>query len=62
MSEIEKVQLQRKIIRLAPAQPEFRILVVDDLVESRLGLVKLLSEVGFQVREAAEGQQAIDVG
>ncbi|MUG94999.1 response regulator [Scytonema sp. UIC 10036] len=48
-----------RVIGLAPNQPEYRILVVDDAIDSRLLLVKLLSAIGFSVREANNGTQAI---
>ncbi|MFP5270833.1 PAS domain S-box protein [Coleofasciculus sp.] len=50
-----------RVVGLAPGQPNYRILVVDDRLESRLLLVKLLTVVGFSVREAVNGQDAINV-
>ncbi|MFP4101970.1 PAS domain S-box protein [Coleofasciculus sp.] len=50
-----------RVVGLVPGQPNYRILVVDDRVESRLLLVKLLTCVGFSVREAVNGQDAIAV-
>ena len=50
-----------KVRSLAPNQPEYRILVVDDRPESRLLLTLLLSSIGFQVREAENGKEAIDL-
>ncbi len=58
-SEVETTKATRKVIGLAPDQPEYRILTVDDRLESRLLLVKLLTNLGFSVREAANGQEAI---
>ncbi|MBW4563243.1 MAG: response regulator [Mojavia pulchra JT2-VF2] len=58
-SQIQIQQSQRQIIGLAPAQAEYRILVVDDAQDSRLVLVKLLTAIGFAVREATNGQEAI---
>ncbi len=49
----------RKVIGLAPDQPEYRILVVDDRPESRLLLVTLLASIGFAVQEAENGYQAV---
>jgi Response regulator containing a CheY-like receiver domain and an HD-GYP domain len=47
------------VIGLAPDQPEYRILVVVDRLENRLLLVHLLTRIGFVVREAENGQEAI---
>jgi CheY-like chemotaxis protein len=44
---------------LAPDQPTYRILAVDDRWESRQLLLHLLSPLGFEVREAENGQQAV---
>jgi signal transduction histidine kinase/CheY-like chemotaxis protein len=59
-SEIQAPQETRKVISVAPDQPKYRILVVDDRSESRLLMSKLLKSVGFDVREAANGQEAIE--
>jgi len=50
----------RRAISLAAGTPEQRILVVDDLAESRALLARLLQPLGFAVREAANGQEALD--
>ena len=57
--DIQTNKPTRKVIGLAPNQPEYRILAVDDRLESRMLLVKLLTSLGFAVREAANGQEAI---
>jgi len=44
---------------LAPNQPAWRILVAEDNVENRLLLVSQLHAVGFDVREAENGQEAV---
>jgi PAS domain S-box-containing protein len=44
---------------LAAGQPAWRLLVVDDNFENRLLLSTLLTKVGFQVREAKDGQEAV---
>ncbi|MEM9163316.1 MAG: response regulator, partial [Cyanobacteria bacterium P01_F01_bin.4] len=46
---------------LAPNQPDFRILVVEDADDSRRLLVELLSSVGFSIQAAANGQAAVDL-
>lgn len=51
----------RRVIGLVPGQPQYRILAVDDRLESRILLVKLLSSMGFNVRQASNGQEALDI-
>lgn len=48
-------------IKLAPNQPIYRILVVEDNPVNRRLLVQLLQRVGFETLEAENGQQAIDL-
>jgi CheY-like chemotaxis protein len=52
---------ERRVIGLADNQREYRLLVVDDKWESRKLLVTWLADVGFAVREAANGEEAIAV-
>jgi two-component system sensor histidine kinase/response regulator len=58
---IVSTQPRRQAVALAPGEPEYRILVVDDKPESRRILRQLLEPVGFLVREAADGAEAIAV-
>ena len=51
----------RRVTALAPGQPEYRVLVVDDTDVNRTVLCRLLAQVGFQVREASNGVDALDV-
>lgn len=44
---------------LAPGQPNYRILIAEDTPANRLLLVRLLSKLGFEVKEAENGQEAI---
>ncbi|MEG4571438.1 ATP-binding protein [Microcoleus sp. N3A4] len=57
----ESVQLRRQIVALAPDQPQYRILVVDDKDINRQILIKLLSPLGFELKEAENGKEAIDI-
>ena len=50
----------RRALALAPNQPRFRLLVADDAPDNRQLLVKLLQPFGFEVREAANGQEAVE--
>jgi CheY-like chemotaxis protein len=54
-------RLLRRVIGLAPGQPRYRILVVDDRESNRQLLVKLLTPYGFDLKEAGNGQQALEV-
>ncbi|MEQ9549436.1 MAG: PAS domain S-box protein [Coleofasciculus sp. G3-WIS-01] len=58
-SDIEPVQTYRRVIGLAPNQPGYRILVVDDKPENRKIILKLLTFPGLEVREAKNGQEAV---
>ncbi|PSB36840.1 histidine kinase [filamentous cyanobacterium Phorm 46] len=60
-TDVKMLQPHKKVIGLAPNQPEYRILVVDDRADNRLVLVRLLSSIGLLVREAKNGQEAIAV-
>jgi len=50
-----------EIVSLAPNQPEYRILIVEDQLESQLLLAKLMKTVGFPVQVADNGAQAVEV-
>ncbi|HEY9710693.1 MAG TPA: ATP-binding protein, partial [Oculatellaceae cyanobacterium] len=49
----------RRVIGLEPDQPTYRILVVEDVRVNRQLLIKMLSPLGFEVREAENGQQGL---
>ncbi|MEG4207558.1 response regulator [Microcoleus sp. Pol7_A1] len=59
-SEITVVTLQRAI-GLEADQPIYRILAIDDNQENRLLLIKMLQPIGFEVREAENGRQAVEI-
>lgn len=48
-----------RVLQLAPDQPTYRILVVDDRPEGRELIAQLLGTVGFETRTATNGQEAI---
>ncbi len=59
-SEIIVPTLQRAI-GLEADQPIYRILAIDDNQENRLLLVKMLQPIGFEVREAENGHQGVEI-
>ncbi|MCP4542751.1 MAG: response regulator, partial [Chloroflexi bacterium] len=70
-SEKRKARIQERVVGLAPGQRAadggptdggpYRILVVEDREASRVLLLQLLTAVGFEVREAVNGQEAVAV-
>jgi signal transduction histidine kinase/DNA-binding response OmpR family regulator len=54
-------QITRRVIGLAPEQLKYRILVADDHLEHRRILKQMLTNVGFEVREAENGLDAITI-
>ncbi|MEC4806750.1 MAG: ATP-binding protein [Jaaginema sp. PMC 1079.18] len=50
-----------QVTRLAPNQPVYRILIVEDRSSNRLLLVELLDTLGFELREASNGVEAIAI-
>jgi predicted ATPase/signal transduction histidine kinase/CheY-like chemotaxis protein/tRNA A-37 threonylcarbamoyl transferase component Bud32 len=60
-ADIESKGPKRRAIALAPNQPRYRLLVADDKPINCQLLVKLLVPFGFEVREAANGREAVDI-
>jgi two-component system sensor histidine kinase/response regulator len=54
-------QKDRLVIGLAPGQSHHRILVVDDRAENRLLMVRLLTQLGLEVKEATNGLEAVQI-
>ncbi len=51
----------RQIIGLAPNQPQYRILIVEDNDANRFLLKAMLENAGFKVRQAVNGKEGIKV-
>lgn len=51
---------EQRVVRLAPGQPPYRVLVAEDAPDSRLLLVNLLNSVGFAVRGVQNGKECIE--
>ena len=49
------------VIGVAEGQPTFRLLVVDDQITNRQLVNAMLKSAGFMVREATNGQEAVDI-
>ncbi|AUC61738.1 Circadian input kinase A [Cyanobacterium sp. HL-69] len=59
LKTIQSIEDNHQQLRLAPSQSLYRILVVDDNESNRKLLTKLLIPVGFQVKQAQDGIEAI---
>jgi signal transduction histidine kinase/CheY-like chemotaxis protein len=59
-SDLREKARERHVIGLALSQVVPRVLVVEDKEENRTLLVKLLELVGFNVREAENGEKAVE--
>ena len=61
----EMIELPRRAARhaiaLEPGQPRYRLLIADDKPDNRTLLIKLLAPFGFDLREARNGQEAVDI-
>ncbi|MDM8541489.1 PAS domain S-box protein [Desulfococcaceae bacterium HSG9] len=60
-SDIETGESARKIIALEPNQPHYRMLIADDIESNRRLLINLLNPFDFELREAADGQEAVEI-
>ena len=61
MPEPEDQAADLRVTGLWPGQPSRRILVVDDYETNRLFCVQLLRLVGFEVLEAEDGREAVEL-
>jgi signal transduction histidine kinase/DNA-binding response OmpR family regulator len=50
-----------RVVGIEPGQPEYRILVIEDVFESRLLLQRLLEKTGFSVRVAHDGAEGVEM-
>ncbi|MGD9009891.1 MAG: ATP-binding protein [Desulfobacteraceae bacterium] len=60
-SDIKEKRPERRVIGLEPGQDIPRILVAEDIEASRTLLVDILTAVGLDVKEAANGKQAVEL-
>ncbi|ARV57841.1 hybrid sensor histidine kinase/response regulator [Nostocales cyanobacterium HT-58-2] len=60
-AEVPTRQHKQRVIALEPNQPKYRILIVEDKWENRQLLIKMLGTLGFEVREAENGQEGVSL-
>jgi CheY-like chemotaxis protein len=61
LADVLPVKSSGVVVGLEPNQPTYRILVAEDVEESRLLLVQLLERLGFEVQEAVNGEEALAI-
>lgn len=59
--DVKVEETTRNVIALQPNQPVYKILIVDDRPTNRLLLIKLLQPLGFSLKEANNGREAIEI-
>lgn len=52
--------MEQPIIALEPGQPSYRLLIVDDKLDNRQLLIKLLAPLGVEWQEATNGAEAVE--
>jgi signal transduction histidine kinase/DNA-binding response OmpR family regulator len=57
---VTEAEGKRQVIGLQPGQLNFRILVAEDNSDSRQLLHRILEKIGLTVRDAVDGQQAVE--
>jgi CheY-like chemotaxis protein len=59
--DIQASRPSGRVVGLAGDRRDYRLLVAEDSAENRILLVTLLKSVGFHVREAVSGREAIEI-
>jgi len=59
--DVQTQQPNRRVIALAPDQPVYRLLIVEDTWEHRQLLLRLLLPLGFEVQAAENGQEGVEL-
>ncbi len=60
-AQAASLRREERVVGLVDGEPEYRLLVAEDHPDSRNLLAILLKSVGFAVREAANGREALDI-
>ncbi|AFY72455.1 PAS domain S-box [Synechococcus sp. PCC 7502] len=58
---MRQLEFTRQVAGLAPHQPQYRILIVEDRRENQQVLLKLLEPLGFEVKLANNGEEGIEI-
>ncbi|NOX35748.1 MAG: response regulator [Deltaproteobacteria bacterium] len=58
-ADVINIDSPNRSVGLAPDQPQYCILIVEDHEESRIILTKLLQTIGFEVQAAVDGKEGV---
>ncbi|MGK7941041.1 MAG: transporter substrate-binding domain-containing protein [Crocosphaera sp.] len=58
---VQPIINEKKVISLAPNQPKYRILIIEDNNTNRQLLTNLLEPIGFEIKEASNGQEGVRI-
>src|SRR4029077_2638673 len=59
--EVQAKDKPRHVLKLQPGQAKCRVLIADDIEDNRQLLAQLLTPVGFEIRLATNGKEAIEM-
>ncbi len=57
----QQSSIRQRVVGLEPEQPAYRLLIVEDDEDSRNLLIQVLKPLGFQIREALNGAEAVEL-
>lgn len=64
-SEIDPVKPEEashgEVLGLAPGQPDYRVLIVEDQLENQLLLTQLMQDIGIAVKVAKNGEEGVEM-
>jgi signal transduction histidine kinase/FixJ family two-component response regulator len=61
ITQVQTELFQKRVKSLTPNHPVYRLLIVDDTWEHRQLLRSLLKPLGFEIKEAENGQQCMEI-
>lgn len=59
--KVDSQQVMKKPVGLKADQPQYRILIVDDKASNRRLLQHILSPIGFDLKQASNGAEAVEL-
>ncbi|MEA5570717.1 CHASE2 domain-containing protein [Calothrix sp. UHCC 0171] len=59
--ELEYSLPKPRVIGVAKHQPNYRILIAEDVLENRLLITKIIEPLGFEIQQATNGREVIEI-